>query len=72
MGVKNKEFEIIERSIHDDRIRTCALKFLENVSFNEKYKNVVQEFKNNKEQIKMSNLLKEVRSNGKNNKRKRK
>ena len=76
MGAKSgKEFEVVGSSDSDKFMRQNLAQFLNNVTFNEVYCNVVKEVQGNFERINMFNLLKEVRSNSilriKNNKKTR-
>lgn len=65
LGKSNKEFEIVGSSDADKFMRINLGLFQGNITFDEKYRKVVQEFQNNSDRINMHNLLKAVQNNGK-------
>ncbi|MFX0023750.1 MAG: hypothetical protein ACFE9S_15595 [Candidatus Hermodarchaeota archaeon] len=69
---KQKDFEIIGSSEADKFMRQNIVQFLNNITFNENYKKLVQEVQNNFDRINLFNLLKEIQNGGKNNVKNRK
>lgn len=57
--------KIVNKSIIDECMRMCALKFLESISFNEVYIREVNKYQENKEQIDFFNILKTIRNSNK-------